>query len=375
MTDFYLPAFPQLREYFGTTASLVQLSLTFGMIGLAGGQLIIGPLSDKYGRRRPLIFSLVVFVLSTAACLLFRNIGTFIFFRLLQGIAAAGGVVISRAIAVDLYEGKEFTRFFSLLSAVQGLAPIIAPIAGGLLLEVTDWRGTFAALLLIGIGILAASFRFSESHPAERRSKGSVWATFTSFGPILKNRRFVCYMLIQSFAMGVLFAYISASPFIFQAHYGLSPVMYSCCFAGNALAIMMGNLIVTRFGSERRALTWGAFGLPLIALMLLGGLMANLSVIVIEVTLLALLFCVGMVMPTAISMALALHRTNSGNASAMLGFFQFLFGGMVAPLVGLGDGVVSAGWVIWISGLVTAGLVGCLSLRTGRVVACFFQKD
>ena len=143
MTDLYLPAFPELMEYFGTTTSLIQLSLTFGVIGLAAGQLVIGPLSDKYGRRRPLILSLTVFVVSTLICLLCRDVITFICFRLLQGIAAAGGVVISRSIAVDLYEGKEFTRFFAMLSAVQGLAPIVAPIAGGLLLGITDWRGIF----------------------------------------------------------------------------------------------------------------------------------------------------------------------------------------------------------------------------------------
>ena len=143
MTDLYLPAFPELMEYFDTTTSLIQLSLTFGVIGLAAGQLVIGPLSDKYGRRRPLILSLTVFVVSTLICLLCRDVITFICFRLLQGIAAAGGVVISRSIAVDLYEGKEFTRFFAMLSAVQGLAPIVAPIAGGLLLGITDWRGIF----------------------------------------------------------------------------------------------------------------------------------------------------------------------------------------------------------------------------------------
>ena len=231
MTDLYLPAFPELMEYFGTTTSLIQLSLTFGVIGLAAGQLVIGPLSDKYGRRCPLILSLTVFVVSTLICLLCRDVITFICFRLLQGIAAAGGVVISRSIAVDLYEGKEFTRFFAMLSAVQGLAPIVAPIAGGLLLGITDWRGIFAVLLLIGVAILAAAFRFRESLPEERRQTGSVLATFANFRSVLGNKHFVCYMLIQSFAMGVLFAYISSSPFIFQTEYGLTPVMYSLfCF-------------------------------------------------------------------------------------------------------------------------------------------------
>ena len=371
MTDLYLPAFPELMEYFGTTTSLIQLSLTFGVIGLAAGQLVIGPLSDKYGRRRPLILSLTVFVVSTLICLLCRDVITFICFRLLQGIAAAGGVVISRSIAVDLYEGKEFTRFFAMLSAVQGLAPIVAPIAGGLLLGITDWRGIFAVLLLIGVAILAAAFRFRESLPEERRQTGSVLATFANFRSVLGNKHFVCYMLIQSFAMGVLFAYISSSPFIFQTEYGLTPVMYSVCFAFNGLAIMTGNLIVPRFGSEERALGIGACCLLIASLVLAVCLMGGWSVVAIEIGFLVLLFCVGMVLPTSTSLALALERKNSGNASAMLGFFQFTFAGLVAPLVGLGEVSVATSWVIAIASCATCGLVGLLLMATSHT---FFQN-
>ena len=371
MTDLYLPAFPELMEYFGTTTSLIQLSLTFGVIGLAAGQLVIGPLSDKYGRRRPLILSLTVFVVSTLICLLCRDVITFICFRLLQGIAAAGGVVISRSIAVDLYEGKEFTRFFAMLSAVQGLAPIVAPIAGGLLLGITDWRGIFAVLLLIGVAILAAAFRFRESLPEERRQTGSVLATFANFRSVLGNKHFVCYMLIQSFAMGVLFAYISSSPFIFQTEYGLTPVMYSVCFAFNGLAIMTGNLIVPRFGSEERALGIGACCLLIASLVLAVCLMGGWSVVAIEIGFLVLLFCVGKVLPTSTSLALALERKNSGNASAMLGFFQFTFAGLVAPLVGLGEVSVATSWVIVIASCATCGLVGLLLMATSHT---FFQN-
>ena len=371
MTDLYLPAFPELMEYFDTTTSLIQLSLTFGVIGLAAGQLVIGPLSDKYGRRRPLILSLTVFVVSTLICLLCRDVITFICFRLLQGIAAAGGVVISRSIAVDLYEGKEFTRFFAMLSAVQGLAPIVAPIAGGLLLGITDWRGIFAVLLLIGVAILAAAFRFRESLPEERRQTGSVLATFANFRSVLGNKHFVCYMLIQSFAMGVLFAYISSSPFIFQTEYGLTPVMYSVCFAFNGLAIMTGNLIVPRFGSEERALGIGACCLLIASLVLAVCLMGGWSVVAIEIGFLVLLFCVGMVLPTSTSLALALERKNSGNASAMLGFFQFTFAGLVAPLVGLGEVSVATSWVIVIASCATCGLVGLLLMATSQT---FFQN-
>lgn len=357
MTDFYLPSFPELKEYFGSTISLIQLSLTFGMIGLAGGQLIIGPLSDKYGRRRPLILSLSVFILSTAACLLCNEVEWFVFFRFIQGVAAAGGVVVSRSIAADLYQGKEFVRFFALLSAVQGLAPIIAPVAGGLLLEVTNWKGIFFVLLLIGVGILLATFRFRESLSVEKRKAGSMFSAFTHFGKVLKNKRFTYYMLIQSFAMAVLFAYISSSPFIFQSHYGIGAVAYSCIFACNAISIVMGNLIVARFNTEKKALLSGSIFLLIMAVMLAGGLFRDFSVIYVETALFLLLFGVGMVLPTATSLALGLEKENAGNASALLGFLQFLFAGLVAPLVGVGDMMYSTAFIILIGSVMTIMLV------------------
>lgn len=215
MTDFYLPAFPQLQEYFGTTVSLVQFSLTWGMIGLAGGQLIFGPMSDKYGRSRPLDIALVVFVLSTILCILSKNIYWFLFFRLLQGISAGGGVVIARSIAVDLFAGKELSRFFSLLAAIQGVAPIAAPILGGVLLNVTDWRGVFGLLLLLGFLLLVATLIFRESLPKVKRIL-HTWGAFKAYLPILRNRLFMRYVLTQSVAFAVMFTYIASSPFIFR---------------------------------------------------------------------------------------------------------------------------------------------------------------
>ena len=205
VTDFYLPALPALSGYFDTTASLVQLSLTFSMIGLAVGQLIIGPLSDKYGRKSPLMVSLVVFCLSTLGCLYSPGIYAFLFFRLLQGFSGAGGVVISRSIALDLYGGKELTRFFSMLSCVQGLAPVCAPVLGGILLEVMDWKGIFWVLLVIGMALIASLHFFKESLDAEIRQKGSIFSTFKHYLPVLRNRQFMRYVLVQAFAMGVMF--------------------------------------------------------------------------------------------------------------------------------------------------------------------------
>ena len=159
------PALLSLGEYFHTTASRVQLGLTFSMVGLAVGQLFIGPLSDKYGRKKTLLESLVLFCMATMGCLYAPDIHWFIFFRLLQGMTGAGGVVISKSIATDLYEGRELARFYALLSSVQGLAPICAPVLGGLLLETTDWKGIFWILLVIGVSLVIALCFFKESLP------------------------------------------------------------------------------------------------------------------------------------------------------------------------------------------------------------------
>lgn len=185
VTDFYLPALPSLNEYFHTTASLVQLSLTFSMIGLAVGQLVIGPLSDKYGRKSPLLWSLVIFSFSTLGCIYAPNIHWFVFFRLIQGLSGAGGLVISKSITVDLYEGAALTRFFSMLSSVQGVAPICAPVLGGFLLETTSWKGIFWILFAIGLLLLVTLCFFKESLPRDKRQGGNVWATFRRYLPVL----------------------------------------------------------------------------------------------------------------------------------------------------------------------------------------------
>lgn len=345
VTDFYLPALPALSEYFDTTASLVQLSLTFSMIGLAVGQLIIGPLSDKYGRKSPLMVSLVVFCISTLGCLYSPGIYAFLFFRLLQGFSGAGGVVISRSIALDLYEGKELTRFFSMLSCVQGLAPVCAPVLGGILLEVMDWKGIFWVLLVIVMALIASLHFFKESLDAEIRQKGSIFSTFKHYLPVLRNRQFMRYVLVQAFAMGVMFTYIAASPFIFQNHFSTSPLFYSFCFGVNALGIMLGSLAVSHFRNARTALRTGVIGFAWMSLPVAAALVFSPSVWVVEVLLFFFLIFLGLILPSSTTLALDLERENSGNASALLGFLMFLFGGVLSPLTGMGNTLCTTGMI------------------------------
>lgn len=356
VTDFYLPALPALGSYFTTSASMVQLTLTVSMIGLAIGQLFIGPLSDRYGRKMPLIVSLILFILSTIGCLGSTTIGQFLVFRFIQGIAGAGGVVISKSIATDLYEGKQLARFFSMLSSVQGLAPICAPVLGGLLLTVTDWRGIFRTLLVIGILLLFTTTRFRES--LQTPITGGLSAAFKAYLPVMRNRCFMRYVLVQAMAMGVMFAYIAASPFIFQEHYGLSPVVYSLCFGVNALGIMGGSLLIIRFKDVKAALSLGAKGFLFMSLIVAVLLIGNLSVWTVEVALFVLLVCLGMILPTSTTLALEPVRENSGNASAILGFLTFFVGGVCSPLAGLGNMLVSTSVIIVICAVCTLALAG-----------------
>ena len=210
VVDLYLPSLPQLAQFFDTTASMTQLTLTTAMIGLAVGQLLLGPMSDKFGRKIPLIISLLIYIISTILLIFSPNIETMIVLRAVQGLSSAGSVVISRAIATDLYRGREMTRFFGLLMTINGIAPIISPILGSLLLEYIGWKGVFFFLAIIGIVVLLFCFRLKESLIIENRLEGSVLSTFFTFGKIIKNRLFMSYVGIESFLLAAIFAYIAA---------------------------------------------------------------------------------------------------------------------------------------------------------------------
>lgn len=356
VTDFYLPALPALGTYFDTSASMAQLTLTVSMVGLAIGQLFIGPLSDRNGRKLPLMASLFLFICSTIACLLSVSIGAFLLFRFVQGVAGAGGVVISKSIATDLYEGKRLARFFSMLSSVQGLAPICAPVLGGLLLMVTDWRGIFWVLLIVGGILWMATTHFRESlriHSQDRLS-----TSFKAYLPVIRNGRFMRYVLVQAMAMGVMFTYIAASPFIFQQQYGLTPVAYSLCFGVNALGIMAGSLLVIRFRKVEKALLVGVKGFLWMSLVVAVLLIGGFSVYCVEAALFLMLVCLGMILPTSTTLALEPVRENSGNASAILGFMAFFVGGICSPLAGLGNMLLSTSILMVVCAFFTLLLAG-----------------
>ena len=263
VTDMYLPTLPAMSQFFNTSSSFIQLGLTTSMIGLAVGQLLFGPLSDKYGRRFPLISALSLFLISTIGCIYSPNIIQFVGWRLIQGIAGAGGIVISRSIAADKYSGKELAKMLAIIGAINGIAPVAAPILGGTMADITGWQGIFWVLFLIGILLLAGSIHFNDTLPAEKRGKTKWSDVYHGLITVLHNRSYVCYILQSGFAQSVLFANIASSPFIMQQHYGFSPFMFSVCFGINAIAIGIAAASAAKFRHPEQALYTGSIGMVL----------------------------------------------------------------------------------------------------------------
>lgn len=340
-TDMYLAGFPRIATDLDANAASVQLTLTTFMAGLALGQLIIGPLSDRWGRRRPLLIGAVVCVLASFLCAIAPNVGLLIAFRFVQGFSGAAGVVLGRATVADTTRGAVAARIFSLLMIIGGLAPVIAPLLGGALLGPVGWRGVFGVLTVAAtLMLLGAFFVLRETLPVERRHGGGASATFEATRKVLSNRRYLGYALAFMFAFGSMFAYISASPFVLQTTFGLSSGWYSVAFAANALGLTIVSLanarLVTRLG-PRRLLCVGlgallAVNIVLFTLALTGSLNAGLTLALLWLSIAAM----GLIMGNAASLAVSQTPQSAGTGSAVLGAGQFALAAVVSPLVGLG---------------------------------------
>lgn len=338
--DMYLPALPTLANEFQSSTSYAQLSLTACMVGLAAGQLLAGPLSDVRGRRTPLIVGLILYTIASILCLVSPTMGSFVVLRFIQGVAGAAGIVISRAVVRDVYSGPELTRFFSLLMLINGVAPIAAPIIGGQLLAYTSWRGVFILLSIIGIlTLVAVVVGLRETLPAERRSSGGLKQTLVTFRKIAGDRLFMGYALTQGFVSAGMFAYISGSPFVLQKIYGISPQMFSVCFAINGLGIILASQIAGRLAgkvSETSLLIAGLITAALGGTSLLISILGGGNLISVLIPLFLVVSSVGLVNTASFALAMANQEKSAGSASALIGVMTFLFGGIVAPLVGLG---------------------------------------
>jgi DHA1 family bicyclomycin/chloramphenicol resistance-like MFS transporter len=338
--DMYLPGLPTIQQNLGTSASLVQLTLSACLLGLATGQLVAGPISDVVGRRPPVMVGIVGFIVASFLCSIAPNVETLIACRFLQGFSGAAGIVISRAIVRDLFSGIRAAQFFSLMMLANGIGPILAPTLGGGILLVTDWRGIFGVLVGIGAVLLTIAWLFlPETNRLEHRSSAGLRTTVSAFGTLLRNRSFVGYALIMGMAMGTMFAHIAGSSFVLQNLYGVSEQRFAVLFGAIAVGFIGMSQVNARLIARvpmRRMLTIG------LAVNLLGALTVLVIVNLLDLGVTGLvggLFLVavsnGLIGPNVTALALQGYPHIAGSASALLGLMSFAVGAMVAPLVGV----------------------------------------
>ncbi|WP_416964676.1 multidrug effflux MFS transporter [Streptomyces sp. Agncl-13] len=341
--DMYLPALPAVTRALHAPAATVQLTLTACLAGMALGQLVVGPMSDRWGRRRPLLTGLAVYVVATALCAIAPNVESLVAFRLVQGLAGAAGIVIARAVVRDLYDGVAMARFFSTLMLVSGVAPVVAPLVGGQILRVTDWRGVFVILTFVGAALAVLVWtRLPETLAPEDRHGGGTAEALRSMRTLLADLPFTGYMLTGGFAFAALFAYISASPFVVQEIYGASPQTFSLLFGINSVGLVAvgqinGKLLVGRVSMDK---VLGA-GLAVVvlaatALLLMAtGTFGDVGLAPVAAGLFVLMSAMGVTLPNAQTLALMRTRHSAGSASALLGTSSFLIGAVASPLVGI----------------------------------------
>lgn len=350
--DMYLPALPTLTEELGTTPATAQLTLTGTLVGLALGQLVLGPLSDALGRRRPLVAGTALYVVASLLVLVAPNVAVLGALRLLQGVGCAAGSVIAMAVVRDLFDGRAAATMLSRLMLVLGAAPVLAPTIGGELLRVTSWRGIFAVLAAYGVLLLAVgALALRETLPAERRQTRGVGGTLRTYRALLRDRTYVGLVLVAGLTMAGLFSYVSGSAFVFQEQFGLDEQQFALLFGAGAVWLIGAtqlNPVLLRRWSPAQILVAGTLGgasagavLVVVAATGAGGLPG------VAVPLWAVLAANGLALPNAPALALSRHGEAAGSAAALLGAVQFGVGAAVSPLVGLlGNDAAAMGAVI-----------------------------
>lgn len=341
--DMYLPSFPEIADDLSARASLVQLSLTACLIGLTIGQIIVGPVSDAKGRRKPLLICIFLFALSSLFCALSPNITTLVIARFLQGFTASAGLVLSRAIVRDVFTGRELSKFFSLLMVITAVAPMVAPMTGGaiLLLPFATWHTVFHFLTLIGfILVLIIALRLKETLPPEKRIPSSIGTSVRTMGSLMKDRSFIGYALTVGFIHGGSFAYVSGTPFVYQDIYGVSPQVFSILFGINGLAIITGSFIIGRFGGiihEKSLLRIAVITAFIATAVLLTMTIVHGPLITLVISIFIYMITIGMVLTSTFTLAMENQGHRAGSASAMLGMLPLLLGSIVSPLVGINE--------------------------------------
>jgi MFS transporter, DHA1 family, multidrug resistance protein len=366
--DLYLPALPTITGELLTTSAAVQLTLTGTLLGLGLGQLVVGPLSDRYGRRRPLLAGVALHVLASLLCIVAPTVEVLGALRLLQGLGAAAGAVTAMAIVRDLYTGRAAATLLSRLILVMGAAPVLAPTLGAWVLAFTSWRGVFGVLALYALLLLPVAARvLPETLPPQRRVTSGVVGTLRTYRGLLRDRTFVGLVLVAGLAMSAVMSYVSGASFVFQEQYELNQQQFGLAFSSGAiwliLASQLNPVLLRRF--EPQQLLFGAITIAATAGLLLVAVAASGvgGMFGVLVPLWMVLLSVGFGLPNAPAVALSRHGEAAGTAAALLGATQFGVGALVSPLVGvLGNDAVAMSTTI-AGGLVMSLLVLVVVVR------------
>ena len=338
-TDLYLPALPIMPGELNTTASNIQMTIGVMTFGVAIGQLFGGPISDTMGRKLPLIIGNLLCVISGIICAYASSIEILLLGRFLQGLTGSVGVVISKAIARDFASGQELTKLFALLMMVNGLAPVLAPLVGGQLLLFTTWRIIFVILAVFSAILLVGSFLFRESLPKEKRITGGIGTAAKNYIKLIKDKPFLGQTLIQLFAFGAFFSYISGSSFVYQNIFQLSAQEFSYLFGINSCGIILASAISGRISNvitSKQLLTFSLWQLTIGSLLFLVAMLLEWPLIPVTIILFFTVCTVSLFGSASFSMAMTSYGEMAGSASAILGFASMFAAGIVSPLVGIG---------------------------------------
>jgi DHA1 family bicyclomycin/chloramphenicol resistance-like MFS transporter len=364
-TDMYVPAFPQVAGDLVATATQVQLTLTTFFVGMSLGQLVGGPVSDQVGRRRPLLVAVLVMGVASIVCALSPSIAVMMVARFFQGFAGGWAMVIGRAVIVDLATGAQLVRVLNLIAGVGGIAPIVGPLIGAVILQLSHWRVSFWVVAALGLAMTVAVLAaVPETLPPERRHGGGLRAFATAGRQVLRNRHYVGYVIVAGTGMGAVFAYVATSAFVLQSMNGLSPMAYSVDFAANAGGMTVAALVAARlagrvstrkliFGGQVAALAAGA-------VMLVGAIWFDTPLVLAMACFFVLMTAQGLIGPNGGALASAAVPEHPGTGSALLGFVQWVAAGTIAPIAGLGGehtAVPMAALMIACAGLSMIGLL------------------
>lgn len=338
VNDMYLPTIPSMMKEFHTTPSMTQMGISMAMAGMGIGSILWGSSSDRYGRKPMLLVSLIIFVLSTGLSLSSRSITFFIVCRLFQGIGAGGAMVLSTSIPADVYMGRQLAKLMAIIGMVNGVAPALGPVVGGLMANWVGWRGIFILLLAIGIGMTFWTTRYTETLPPQRRLQVRSFSDYLkAYRSLLVNRRFMIYVTIKAVAIGLLYAYISSAPFLIQTHYGFSATAFGLIFGGNALAMGIGSTLAIKLKSMKPAMIFGCVGMFIFAVADAAVMWHEAPFYLYELFAVPMLLFSGMIFSSSNTLSMEVGRAEAGTASAILSVVKYAFAAVVSPLVGLGN--------------------------------------